>query len=126
MLSAVRAWVEAEFGGPTTEQEKTFVLAPGNVAQEVVPNNAERVSLTIVNIGTGNLNLALSSSLVATIGGIFLSSSGGEVNMHVRDDATLPGRQWWCSSGAGSTVYVLEVIRSIYTPPEEGGPTPHS
>ena len=120
--AAVRGWVEAEFGGPTTEIESSFVLAGGNVAAQAVPNNGERVSLTVVNIGSGNLNLALSSSLVSTTGGIFLAPGGGEINMNVRDDATLPARQWWVSSGAGTTVYTLEVVRSIYTPPQDTPP----
>jgi hypothetical protein len=119
--SAVRAFIEAAFGGPTTDQESVVLVGTtGNT--RLVPNNAERVSLTFVNIDVNDVIIGL-GPFVST-GGLRLVRSGGAINFIVRDDATLPGREWWAQSPvAPANVYILEVIRSIYTPPQESGIT---
>lgn len=121
MPSAVRAWVEREFGGPTTEQESLVTVPAGNVVVQLVPNNAERVSLVFVNDG-GNLVAISLTNATGSSGGIGVNGNGGAITMNVRDDSTLPSRQWVAASSLGSTVYCLEVIRSIYTPPSEVPP----
>jgi hypothetical protein len=116
--SALRAYIEAQFGGPTTEQESIVTVASGVGLTLLVKGNAERVSLTFVNLGSFDVIFGFGGVLAS--GGIRLVASGGAINFIVRDDATLPGREWYANGpGGSSNVYVLEVIRSIYTPPSE-------
>jgi hypothetical protein len=119
--SALRAFIEAEFGGPTTEQESYVALPGGAVFTLLVPNNAERISLTFVNVAVNDAAITLNAT--GSTGGIHLTASGGAVSFNIRDDATLPGRLWYGFSSAASNLYVLEVIRSIYTPVAETGIT---
>jgi hypothetical protein len=118
VTSAVRAFIEQQFGGPTTDQDKVVICPASNVTTLLIEGNAERIELVITNFGSGNLSIAIDPTVLAS-GGLFLAPGGGTVSMNVRDDATTPSRRWWMSSGAGTSVYVLEVIRSIYTPPSE-------
>jgi hypothetical protein len=119
--SALRAFIEQEFGGPTTEQESIVSVASGVGLTLLVKGNAERVEVTFVNLGAFDVIIGFGTVLAS--GGIRLVASGGALNLIVRDDATLPGREWYANGpGGASTVYVLEVIRSIYTPPQEMGP----
>jgi hypothetical protein len=80
----------------------------------LVANNAERVSLTFVNVSANVVNIGFGGVLL--VGGFELLPNGGTINMQIRDDASLPAHEWYGNSGPGGTVYILEVIRSIYTP----------
>ena len=115
---AARVFTNSQLGGPTTEQESQVALNTVNLTF-VVNNNAERVGLTVVNIGANDAFLEITSGGAGTPG-LHLSANGGTVNMNVRDDFTLPSRAFYGYSTVGATtVYVLEIIRQIYTPDGE-------
>lgn len=114
---AVRAWTSREFQGPTFEQDSTVAIPAASVRTRVVANNADRVSLTFANVGPNDCQVLLGN--FGTGVGLALPALTGMVNMEVRDDATLPSREWFSVSASGTTIYVLEVIRITPTP----GPT---
>ena len=115
--SAARFFIEKQYGGPTTEQESNIVVPPGNVLIRAVANNAERVSLTFVNAGTGDFFIGFGNQI--TLSSLRLQAQGGTINMELRDDATLVTREWFVQGPTTGNLYVLEVIRSIYTPDAE-------
>ena len=117
--SAARVFIEHQYGGPTTEKESTPAVAALPNVSQMVPNNAERVALIFSNISSQVFNIGTNPQILGTVGGIFMAS-GANISMNVRDDATLPTLAWYAeATNPGSFMYVLEVIRSIYTPPDE-------
>lgn len=106
---AARNFLQAQFGGPVEEKETT--VATSTTIARATQNDPECVQLLFVNIGANTIQLGLTQAM-ATAGGIILNANGGNVSMAVRDDGTLPSREWWVFSPAGdSTLYVLKVRR---------------
>lgn len=114
---AARWWTENQFGGPTRENETNPNIQ--TTATIVVKNNPDRVGLIIVNLGANDVYIALNNGVSST-NGIKLPASGGNVTMTVRDDFTLPAREWdGIGNGGASLVYVLEEIQDINLQPEQ-------
>lgn len=114
---AARWWTENQFGGPTRENETNPLI--GTTATRVIGNNPDRVGLIIVNLGANDVYIALNNS-VSTTNGIKLPAAGGNVTMTVRDDFTLPAREWdGIGNGGTSLLYVLEEIQDLTLQPEQ-------
>lgn len=114
---AARVYTEVALGGPCVEQESNPTI--GATVATVAPNNPDRVGLTIINLGVNDLFIALNNG-VSAANGIKIAASGGNIAMSVRDDFTLPAREWdGICPGGNSSIYVLEEVRQIYTPAGE-------
>lgn len=115
-LGAARYFTEQQLGGPTRENESNPTA--GVTQTSAVGNNGDRVGLIIVNQGANDVFIALAAP--SATNGIRLSASGGNVSMNVRDDFTLPARQWFMIAPTGSSaVYVLEEISETKTAASE-------
>lgn len=108
--SAALLFTEQELGGPCTETETTYTV--GNAVQQIIAQgNGDRVGLLIINTGVNNVYFALAGIASAT-NGIPLIGGGSFFICNVRDDFTLPSRQFTATSAGGSsTIYVLEIVR---------------
>jgi hypothetical protein len=108
--SAALRYTEKELGGPCTETESSYGVT--NVNPVIcAPGNGDRVGLLMLNLSTFDMLISL-ASLPTTLNSIKLPSNGGYFSCNVRDDFTLPSRQWNAScTGAIGPLYVLEIIR---------------
>lgn len=98
------------FGGDFEETDG--VVDVDAAAILIARNDPECVALTIINTGTDDVYLAPNNK-VSTAAGIELNP-GGSLSLTVRDDATLPTREWWAiGASAGQTVYFLRVRRYV-------------
>lgn len=107
--SAALLFTEQELGGPCTEVES--FPSPGNTGSIVIAQgNGDRVGLLMLNIGLSDAFIAVSRNPGINTG-IRLVSQSGFFSCNVRDDFTLPSREWSAIGVAGTTIYVLEIIR---------------
>ena len=99
--------IDKRFGVRTQAAQKTVSL--GTTATEIVPNNPDRLGVTIVNLSTNSVYLALDSS-VSSSKGILLAPSGGSASFNVEEDYQMVGWAiWGVASGASSAIFVIEV-----------------
>lgn len=111
---AARTFTEQQLGGPCDEYDSNPVCQV--TATVLAQGNGDRVGLIIMNLGANTVYVSLNPNPSAT-NGIMLPPNGGVIGMSVRDDFTLPSRQWNGIALVGvSQMYILEVVRSIYTP----------
>lgn len=107
--SAALRFTEEELGGPCTEIETTFLNFSANTV--IAQGNGDRVGLIIMNIGNTVANVGLLGAPNAN-NSLQLQAGGSIISLNVRDDFTLPSRQWSASGSLGPvTLYVLEIIR---------------
>jgi len=99
-VGAAQSYIEGEFGGPTEELEAE--VSAGTTATSVVGNDPESLALTLINLGS-NTAWVLFEDTVSTTRGLLLNANGGYVSLTVRDDQTLPTRQWWAITSTGTT-----------------------
>lgn len=125
-VGAAMSYVEGIFGGPVTEDDIPLSLSSG-VVTRAVENDPERLSLTVINLGTNDVYMALDETVSSTYGiGVF--ASGGFASFNVRDDQLLPTREWWVISPNGATDlyilytrrYALETANYLVPPPAAG------
>lgn len=106
---ACLAFTEDLLGGPVNELESN--VTTGASVVQAVGGNGDRVGLLFVNQGSNDAFIAVGPNPGAT-NGIRLTQAGGSASFNVRDDYTLPSRNWFVVSPAGaSNVYVLEIVR---------------
>lgn len=111
-LPAPVIFLRDRFGGDFEESDA--VTNVGVVAVQVVPNDPESVALTLVNTGSANIYVAPNNQVSASAGIILFP--GGSVSLTVRDDATLPAREWWAlAAAAGQTLYSVRLRRYVST-----------
>jgi hypothetical protein len=114
---AARYWVETQLGSPTREKESNPNIQ--TTPTTVVQSNPDRVGLIMVNMGANDVFIGVTNS-VSTTNGIRVVANGGNVTMTVRDDFTLPAREWdGVGSGGASLMYVLEEVADINLAPEQ-------
>lgn len=107
--TAVVQYLRAKFGGDFTESDGTVTLS--TTAQRIVKNDPERTSLVLVNNGSVTIYVAPSNTVSSTVG-IPLSAGGGYLSLTIRDDDTLPTREWWAVAASGTPVlYYLYTAR---------------
>ena len=116
-VGAARAFTNVQLGGPTTELESNPTVQ--NTAGIILQGNPDRVGLVFINTSTVDVFIAFNSGVSST-NGIKIGANGNSVTMTVRDDFTLPTRTIYAITSSGTaTVYILEVVRQIYTPDTE-------
>jgi len=116
-VGAARAYTDAVLGGPTYDIDSNPTAQ--TTAGELIKGSPDRVGLIIVNQGGNDVYVAISSG-VSTTNGIKLTANGGSVTMDVKTDYTLPSRAWFAiANGGTSACYVIEIVRSQYTPASE-------
>jgi hypothetical protein len=97
------------FGGPV--RSLTTTVSVLTTVTRIVGNNPKRVSVTIYNRGTSNIDIDYSSAVTAG-GGIPLSGSSGVAESTIEEDGeTVISELYGISTTATSSVYVVEVIR---------------
>ena len=103
------------FGGYFRTEDAS--VSVGTSIVEVQAANAERVSLTMVNLGTTVLYVRPNSA-PSTSAGIRLGPSGGAITLNVTDDGMLPCEQWLAiGDAAGGTLYRLSTSREQVSGP---------
>ena len=106
---AIQQWVESNYGGTFQTRESTVAVGAG--VTQLVDHDFERVGMVFVNTGAVAATIAPNKAAIIT-NGILLVAAGGSLTVNVRDDLVLPGFEWSAiSSGAGTTIYVLQVVR---------------
>jgi hypothetical protein len=79
----------------------------------VIQSNPDRLGLLILNLSTNTMYISITNGVSAT-DGIRLGANGGSLSLNVTDDGMIQTRTWYgVSTGAGSSVYVLELTRFI-------------
>lgn len=108
--AALQYWRD-QFGGVAVENENTVAVNTSVVS--AINGNGDRLGLLIMNLGSANVFVAISSAVSGSFGTL-LGANGGFISMNVKDDFTLQTRQWFavCPSGGPSTIYTLELTRT--------------
>jgi hypothetical protein len=103
---AALRWLEEEFGGTISEAETDPAVTA--TAATITSNDPDAVAILFINLGTTDIFIGLSKNVSATAG-IKLSAGGGSAGFVVREDGTLPTREWYAVSPGGATT--LHTIR---------------
>ena len=113
-VGAALMWSQRQLGHLLQQNESNPTIL--NTATQIVPNNADRLVLVVMNVSASNVTVALNAG-VTTTNGIIIVANTGALIVEVRDDFTLPSFAWWViSAGASSVIYVLELIASVELP----------
>jgi hypothetical protein len=111
-FGAALQFTVGELGGPTVETESYPVAQL--TATDLVIGNGDRCGLFAINLGANPVYISVLPTVSAT-SGILLSANGGLVSLNVRDDFTMPSRNWkMIATGGTSQMYVLELARFAY------------
>lgn len=119
IYGAMVEYLRRLFGGDfsVSDESITVGVAPILACQ----GDAERVSLTLVNLGATTLYIAPTAEVSATRG-IRLGPTGGTTAMNLFQDALLPALPWYVvGDGAGGTLFLLTARRDRLVKPEEAG-----
>jgi hypothetical protein len=108
--SAALLFTEQELGGPCTEVESDVAVLQSTLTS-ICLGNGDRVGLVLMNVANNDAYIS-TNPLTTQPNGILISANGGAITLTVRDDFTLPARQWFAFAPAGLTqVHVLEIVR---------------
>lgn len=108
-FGAAAQYIAKEYGGSFEEQDGTISVA--TAATKIVDNNPDALALVMINLGANTVYVAPNNKPSSTAG-IRLDANGGNVSMIVRNDLTLPSRQWYgIADTAASDVYYVRVQR---------------
>ena len=106
---AARGYTDQQLGGPTTENESNPTCQIS--ITQLVKNNPDRVGILIMNLGSFDAFIAFNANVGST-NGIKLAANGGIFAANVRDDFTVPAREYsGIASGGATAIYILEIIR---------------
>src|SRR4051794_25211153 len=103
--AALKYWRDI-FGGTAVENENTVSVS--TTVTNAINGNGDRLGLLIMNLGSANVFVGISSGISANFGTL-LGANGGFISLNVRDDFTLQTRNWSaiCPSGGPSIIYTL-------------------
>ncbi len=106
---ALTQLIEQEFEGKYQANKSIITLSTSS--SQIVPNNFERLGLTIVNTGAQDAFISLEPN--ATVeSGIVLLAAGGHLSLIAREDLVLVGDYWTGITDTGTTtLYVIEIVR---------------
>lgn len=109
-IGAALQFTQDALGGPARESDS--VKSVSNAISQIANNNGDRVGLVICNLGVTDIYVAPNPAPGVNLG-ILLPASGGTLILSVRDDYTLPAREWYAAGAAAGpvNVYVLEYAR---------------
>lgn len=112
--SAVVHYLRGLFGGDFEESDGEVTV--DTTATRVVKSDPEAISLTIVNLGSQDAYLKAANDPSNT-SGFLVAASGGNLSVNVRDDATLPSKEWFAVVTTGTTdLYFTRVRRYAAVP----------
>jgi hypothetical protein len=116
---AALQFLEITYGGPVSEAQSAPVT--GAALASVLVNDPDALQLIFINTGAFPVFLHLRQDDPPTQG-IQLGANGGGTTMNVREDGTLPCREWFANSpGGASSLYILRIRRYSRTQPAQGG-----
>jgi hypothetical protein len=108
------------YGALFKVHEFTATLIGGPLS--VFPSNPDRLSMLIMNIGSGQIFTSPLEATLQALAGILLRPNGGGVAFNVDEDGVMPTLPWFVSAGGGfSAVYALELVRDVDVPSEITG-----
>ena len=111
LYGAAAEFLRTRYKGELTEDETSVTL--GTTVSTVIRSNPDRLGLLILNLSTNTMYISITNGVSAT-DGIRLGANGGSLSLNVTDDGMIQTRTWYgVSTGAGSSVYVLELTRFI-------------
>ena len=100
MGTASDEYLRETYGGLFEEATVNKAVTAANVS--IGGGNPECVSVTFVNTGANPAYLWLDNT-VSAANGILLAANGGFLSLTVRDDMTLPTRDWHAVAPSGNT-----------------------
>lgn len=105
IYGAVLEFLRDRFKGDLTVLEGEYVTGAAMI--EVLSGDADRVALTLVNLGATIIYVSPSLDVSATHG-MRLGPNGGTVSMNVEEDSLLPSVGWYAvSPGGAGALYAL-------------------
>jgi hypothetical protein len=109
LSGAAAEFIEREFGG--AYEEETGLVAISNNPTKILGSDPDRVALTFINDQTATIYITPDNGPSGNRG-IQLDANGGSVSMNVRDDLTLPAREWWGYTGTPTqNIFFIAVRR---------------
>lgn len=111
LYGAAAEFLRERYKGELTEDEASVTVGTG--VSTIIGGNPDRLGLLILNLSSNTLYVSIDNSVSAT-NGIRLGANGGSVALNVTDDGMIQTRTWYgLATGAGSSVYVLDLTRFI-------------
>ena len=111
LYGAAAEFLRERYKGELTEDETSVTV--GTAVSTVIGSNPDRLGLLILNLSANTVYVSIDNSVSAT-NGIRLGANGGSVSLNVTDDGMIQTRTWYgLATGAGSSVYVLDLNRFI-------------
>jgi hypothetical protein len=111
LYGAAAEFLRSRYKGELTEDETSVTV--GTAVSTVIGSNPDRLGLLILNLSANTVYVSIENSVSAT-NGIRLGANGGSVALNVTDDGMIQTRTWYgLATGAGSSVYVLDLTRFI-------------
>lgn len=105
--------LDAKFGVKTRPLINRMITQAGVTPTIVVPNDPNRLGLTLINLSASAMYLALASDVSATKG-IYLAPNGGNISLVWDEDFIMVAWEWWIiAGGAGSALYCLEMVEDV-------------
>jgi MFS-type transporter involved in bile tolerance (Atg22 family) len=108
-MGAARDYIVKEYGRAVETIQNVIVLGAAAPAVQVLPNNPNRLSWVIWNLGAGATQIAPTSA-VGPLFGSNIAGAGGMIGVTVREDGELVSNQMWGFSTVGSTIYILQTV----------------
>lgn len=119
LSGAAAQYIQEVYGGAYEETDGD--VSVGTSPTKIVGNDPDALALTIINLGANTVYLRPANNPSSTAG-IQINASGGSISLTVRDDLTLPGREWWgIADTAASDVYFVRVRRFNVGPTAKSG-----
>lgn len=110
---ALARYVKQKFGVATRGVPNPLgAVDVGTSVTQIAPNNPDRLSITVINLGANDVYIAFDQE-VATDRGIFLQANGGAISLTVDEDMELVGYPIFGVTASGtSRIFVHETEAS--------------
>lgn len=107
---AALEFLEQEFRGPVFDDETDVAVAV--TVGEAIRANPDRLMVTFVNLGA-NVVIISTRSNPSSGRGYYLAANGGTISMSVRDDGTLPTRQFNAIALVGASTLSISWVQRL-------------
>lgn len=107
---AALEFLEKEFQGPVQDDEE--VVAITTSVGEAIRGDPDRLMITFVNLGANVIILSTLPNPSSTRG-YYLAANGGSISMTVRDDGTLPTRQFFAIALVGASTLQISLAKRL-------------
>lgn len=110
MAGPLSAAIDRELGVETEPRINPDTGSVGLSVVRIAPNNPNRFSFLVINLGTSAVYIRPGKDVSATAG-IRLAPNGGAFSASWRDDFHLVGWDWYAiADAAAQSIIVLEVV----------------